>query len=669
MPKAPWPSPSVAAITVLLSALACRPEPPDPPPDPVVSTEPTGPARPSVDSAQMMASIEWLASDERRGRYTLQSEDIEAAASWIGERYAELGLEPAPGATAFRVPYELRTGARAGEQQRLAVTTKRGKLAEFVEVDAEDFSPRVEGNSSEAKGELVFVGYAARWDKADQPQDPSAEDEGAQPPELPIDSYDDLAGVELDGKIALVLANAPNTPDLFELFGAMQSLVENFEVEAAPLREQNELKKLEKLHREVRETMLDYASSFVDTKALAKDSPFWTVEDPKAALDPMRMLGPVMSLASARPQFDPQEHTLSRKVGKLAEAGAVGVIVVQGPRSFVGSEARKADALPPVDGSGGGGMFGTKLRILPNPTPIPVVQLRWKRADILVRIGGEKLSQVQAAIDADFQPRSQALGVEVELRTDIVSEAIEVPNVLASIPGKSDEVIMLGAHFDHIGDDVDGQCRAIIRREDRDSICNGADDNASGTAMLLELARVYQQAGITPERTLVFAHFSGEELGLLGSRALADTPPFDQARVSAMINLDMVGRLGPRGLAIGGLYSSEDWMPLLDELGDYDMDILYEGATTTRSDHAHWFERQIPVLFFFTGMHGDYHRAGDELEDINVEGMGSIGQMVSDLVYELAMGRAIGWSDPPEGGGIGRGLPGSNPETIIKKNF
>jgi Zn-dependent M28 family amino/carboxypeptidase len=184
--------------------------------------------------------------------------------------------------------------------------------------------------------------------------------------------------------------------------------------------------------------------------------------------------------------------------------------------------------------------------------------------------------------------------------------------------------------------------------------------------MLLELARVYKQAGITPERTIVFAHFSGEEIGLLGSHALMQSSPFDQSRVVAMVNLDMVGRLGPRGLAVGGIGSSADWMPLLDELGNYDMQILYEGSTTTRSDHAWWFRKQIPVLFFFTGMHGDYHRAGDEIDKINVEGLASIGQLVSDVIWELAGGRSISWTAPTQGNGIGSGLPGADPSTVVK---
>jgi hypothetical protein len=647
--------PKVVETTIRLSLgllllASCRREPTvtaDDSQPPVVEA----PKRPTIDAQAMFASIEWLASDERQGRFTFAPE-IEQTATWISERYEELGLEPVSGAETMRVGYRLRTKVEVGEGASLRITQKGKPVA----VPAEQFTPRAEGISGSAKGELVFVGYGVSWDRSAQP---AAADDASKPS---VDSYDDLAGIDLNGKIALVLAHGPNTPDLLELYGAMQKLSEDFEAAAAPLRETDDLAKLGKLHLEVREDLVEMVSPFVDTKELGDK--YWKVEDPKAGLDITSLASVFITRVADRPRFDPDAIKHSTKVERLAAAGAVGVIIVQGPRSFIGSAARKADALPgPMDQRSSGGAHS---RVVPDPAPIPVVQLRHTNADKLLSIGGQKLSKVQAAIDADYKPRSQALGVEVELTSPLVDESADVPNVLAQLPGKTDEVIMIGAHFDHIGNDETGNCRAIVRKDTSDNICNGADDNASGTAMLLELARVYKQAGITPERTIVFAHFSGEEIGLLGSHALMQSSPFDQSRVVAMVNLDMVGRLGPRGLAVGGIGSSADWMPLLDELGNYDMQILYEGSTTTRSDHAWWFRKQIPVLFFFTGMHGDYHRAGDEIDKINVEGLASIGQLVSDVIWELAGGRSISWTAPTQGNGIGSGLPGADPSTVVK---
>ncbi|NVB38610.1 M20/M25/M40 family metallo-hydrolase [Pseudenhygromyxa sp. WMMC2535] len=624
---------------------------------PAQTSAPAEGERPKLDAEAMLASIAWLADDARQGRYTL-SPQIEEVATWLGERYAALGLEPV--GESWRVPYSLRTKVEAGEGSRLAITDARGRT---TSVGAAEFTPRAEGRAGMAAGELVFVGYAAQWDPSQQPTWDPAPAEVA----LPIDSYDDLAGVELEGKVALVLDRAPNNPDPMALYAAMHDVVAQFDVDAAPAREAGDTAELLALHERAREQFVALLDPFIaleDPRELG--DAFWKVEDPEASIDLMAISAALIPPFANQPNFSLAENALAKKIERLAAAGAVGVILVEGPRSPVGEQARAADELFGV--AGRPGPFDRHRAVLDEPGPLPVVQLRWHEADALLRIGGAKLSKVQAAIDGDYRPRSQALGVRVELDSRLSETRAEVPNVIAKLPGRSDEIIVLGAHFDHIGDEQRGDCRPSEPSEgERDGICNGADDNASGTAMLLDIARAWRASGLTPQRTLIFAHFSGEELGLLGSEALANDPPFDMSEVVAMVNLDMVGRLGPAGLAIGGIYSSEGWMPLLDELGNYGMKILYEGSTTTRSDHAHWFRRQIPVLFFFTGVHGDYHRPGDELDAIEVEGLASIGQLVSDVVWELAGGYELRWGTLEPGEGVGRGLPGVNPDTVVKR--
>ena len=557
-----------ALVLGLLAGLGCRPAAPEPaPPQP----EPQVAPRPTIDGEALRESVAWLSRDELQGRFTFDPQ-IEEAAEWLAEQHRQFGLQPAPGADGMRVAYQLRTGVdAAAEGQSLTVRLEGTARA----VPAEDFVPRAEGRAGSARGEAVFVGYAAR----------SREGAEGEP-------YDDLAGIELAGKVAVLLEGVP-----------------------APLPDDGE-----------------------------RDA-----SEPDAA----------------PPKFAPREHGLRAKLLRLAEAGAVAAVVIRGPHSFADAAAREADAIEGVFGAA-----GPRLRaVVRQPAPIPALQLRWKSAQANLPFGKASLTQLQAAIDAEHQPRSRALGVELELSAAFDETRTEVPNVVAMIPGRRDEIVVLGAHFDHIGNAETGLCQTVVREQASDSICNGADDNASGTALLLEVARAIQASGIEPERSLVFAHFSGEELGLLGSQALAADAPFDMDAVVAMINLDMIGRLGPAGLAIGGVSTSADWMPLLDELGSYGMPILYEGSTTTRSDHAHWFRRQTPVLFFFTGLHEDYHQAGDELDGVNFEGLASIGQLVGDLVYELAQGRPIAWTPSQlPNGGIGRGLPGSDPATVIKRS-
>jgi hypothetical protein len=253
-------------------------------------------------------------------------------------------------------------------------------------------------------------------------------------------------------------------------------------------------------------------------------------------------------------------------------------------------------------------------------------------------------------------------------REDVLRDSF---NVLAVLPGTKtpEEIVMLGAHYDHIGTADNG---VMCREQAGDTICNGADDNASGTAMVLEVARAFVEAKYRPARTIVFAHFAGEELGLYGSKALAAGPPkaapFEGGKVVAMVNLDMVGRLGKDGLAIGAVGSSDAWMPLLDELGSRDMTIVYERAVNARSDHANFYRHEVPVLFFFTGLHDDYHAVSDHFEAINRDGMASIGQLVADLTRALADGADVPYAAPrSDDEGVVARMPGADSSTVEKR--
>lgn len=245
-------------------------------------------------------------------------------------------------------------------------------------------------------------------------------------------------------------------------------------------------------------------------------------------------------------------------------------------------------------------------------------------------------------------------------------------NVLAVLPGHvhPEQIVVLGAHYDHVGTATQGR---MCRRRDGDEICNGADDNASGTAMVLAIAQAYAAAGYRPARTVVFAHFAAEELGLHGSRALSNSPPkvapFAEGQVVAMVNLDMVGRLSDEGLAVGGLSSSDAWMPLLASVEPPELSIVYERAINGRSDHVNFYRKKIPVLFFFTGLHDDYHQVGDHFDKINREGMVAIGQMVADLTRALADGADVPYAPPrTDDEGIVSRMPGSNDATVERRS-
>lgn len=642
----------VAACT-LVTLVACRPGQDPSPPDPAVA-EADG-DRPAaqglkVDAQRMQADIQHLADDELRGRYTL-SPELEVSAQWIGDRYGQLGLGTL--GEGYSVPFPMITGVKEKSPSRLAIV--RGGAQRGL--DPEIFQPVALSGSGSVVAPVVFVGYAAKAEAI-----PGDDPDG--PPASP--AYDDLADVDLKGKIALILLESPNRPNLRSLFGRLQEAQGEFSAAFKGLREAGDVAGIRDLHRKTRGRLIALVKPFM---AKANFDDLWPLpEDPLTLeFDLSSFAGTLMREAAKLkgPRFDMRAGQLRAKLDRVIEAGAVGAVVVRGPRSFVDRDDRTADAFQEL---------GRTRLASDEPLGIPVIQMKWRDADKYLRVGSQKISGVQASIDRELVPKSRPISATLELTTDLETISTQVPNVLAAIPGTdlADELVIFGAHYDHIGaDDGTGDCSASTDGDGvRDEICNGADDNASGTAMILELARAFAERverGDRPRRTLIFAHFAGEELGLLGSEALAEVAPFDHAKVKAMINLDMVGRLGPRGLAIGGIGSSDAWMPLLEEIGAKGMSVLYEASVATRSDHASFYRKAIPVLFFFTGTHADYHRPGDHADKINVEGMQSIGELVADVGFALAEGLAVPYQKPAFGDGFSNGLPGSNPETVVKR--
>ena len=202
-------------------------------------------------------------------------------------------------------------------------------------------------------------------------------------------------------------------------------------------------------------------------------------------------------------------------------------------------------------------------------------------------------------------------------------------NVIAYLDKKAEKTIVIGAHFDHLG--MGGQ--GSLHRGDS-AIHNGADDNASGTAALLALAKIFKYE--TLKSNLLFVAFSGEENGLWGSNYFVKNPTLDLKTINYMINMDMVGRLNEeKSLAIYGVGTSPSFSKVLDPINADSLKLVPSESGVGPSDHTSFYLQDLPVLHFFTGQHADYHKPSDDADKINYEGLVKVVRYISRLVAEL----------------------------------
>ncbi len=206
-------------------------------------------------------------------------------------------------------------------------------------------------------------------------------------------------------------------------------------------------------------------------------------------------------------------------------------------------------------------------------------------------------------------------------------------NVIGYIDNGAPTTVVLGAHYDHLGY---GEDKNSLYAGETPMIHNGADDNASGVAAMLELARMLKKGG-SKNSNYLFIAFSGEELGLYGSKYFTENPTINLSQVNYMINMDMVGRLNDstRGLTIGGYGTSPAWQTLLKTGHEY-FNIKFDSSGTGPSDHTSFYRKDIPVLFFFTGTHADYHKPSDDADKINYSGQLQLMKYIYTLVDNAA---------------------------------
>ena len=277
------------------------------------------------------------------------------------------------------------------------------------------------------------------------------------------------------------------------------------------------------------------------------------------------------------------------------------------------------------------------LRKMEYSAGIPVLQVTRKVADMM--FSKTSVEALEARLNRTHRSVSRNLNAKVNATASLVTDKKVTRNVVGMIKGNDPlydkEYIVIGAHYDHLGM---GGPNTGSRRPDTVAVHYGADDNASGTSLLIELAGKLYSMREKLHRSIVFVAFSGEEMGLLGSKYFVKDSLIDMHQVDAMINLDMIGRLNKENkLEIGGTGTTPDADTILRSIplaDSFNLALSPEGYGP--SDHASFYAEDIPVFFFSTGTHLDYHTPADTPDKINYQGLKSIGEYVTELTDTLA---------------------------------
>ncbi len=308
----------------------------------------------------------------------------------------------------------------------------------------------------------------------------------------------------------------------------------------------------------------------------------------------------------------------------------------------------------------------TRFGSVSGPENVGIIFLQVKNdvADGWLKPSGKSLGELQAQINAASKPASFALpeNQNASVTVSIATTRSPVNNVLAYLPGKTpgpnEEYVIIGAHYDHLGrGNVDSLAPSQIGQ-----IHPGADDNASGTAGVLELARLLAPHKGELRRGILFMNFAGEELGLLGSAAWVKDPTRPLDKAVAMLNMDMIGRIKDEKVYIGGVGTGSTLKAVVEQAAQNSgFKIEYSPGGYSSSDHTSFVARKIPVLFFFSGLHSDYHKPSDTWEKINPESAARLLNVVAATGEQLADAedrpafQVVADEKPPGGGGSGYG--------------
>lgn len=524
-------------------------------------------------------SVALLAADDMEGRGP-GTAGIDKAADYIAAQFRQIGLRTDLYDGGPFQKFSVSTLVRPGDGARLVLAgPQQGGPALRLELKpSEGFNATALSGSATFDLPLMFVGYGIT---------------------APKEKYDDYAGVEVRGKAVVVLRHEPQQADPKSVFNGTN------DSEYAPF-----ARKIQNAIEHGAAAVIFVTDEFDVQRRIAQARKRWT-----EALDKIGQQNEAFKKIE-KPSVDQVEAQRKQIETLVRQANAC-------------SEQLRGeyDPLLPFE-VGGRETVSAKF---------PVLACRRSVVEKAIRAAtGTDLADLERRIDEGLKPQSRELtGWRAEGSVSVLRTEQQVRNVIAVCEGSgplAGEAIVVGAHYDHIG---------VRTQAGNKIVMNGADDNASGTAALLEIARTVQarkaEAKDKPRRRVIFIAFSAEELGLLGSTHYVKNPLAPLESTVAMVNLDMVGRLRDDNLTLSGVETSPRFPSLVDALAPkYQFQLAKTPAKFGPSDQLPFYARAVPVLHFFTGLHADYHGPGDDAEKINVAGMRRISLMAADVVNTLA---------------------------------
>ncbi len=472
-------------------------------------------ANAAIDPQSYLDDVKYLASPRLKGRET-GSPELEKAAHWIAAKFRAFGLQPVDGKSYFQA-FPVVTSAKLGKVNEFRF------VEDGREVDLKfprDFVPFNFSESGKLAGNVVFAGY------------------GITAPEY---HYDDYAGLDVKGKIVLILRHEPQEFDDHSVFAGR-----NY---------------------------------------------------------------------TAHAQF-------ASKASNAKMHGAAGVILINDMAHHRG----EPDQLE---------KFGTAEG--PLDAGIPFVQVKAAYVEGWFTAAGKNLEDIQDRIDKDLKPESFTFPDNLRVNADLDVERVvkTVHNVVGYLPGETGEYVIIGAHYDHLG--LGEQYE--LDPDKAGTVHPGADDNASGTAGVIELARWFSKQP-KQKRGILFMTFSGEEEGLLGSAYYASHPELPLGKAVAMINMDMIGRVRNGKLYIGGTDTGTTLRAMVGrDVQPFGLHIDYSDMSGYgSSDHSSFTAKQVPILFFFSGLHSDYHKATDTWDKIDAPDAAKVLEVVAAVTDDLRDG-------------------------------